>query len=274
MFFKLLKYDLYKGIIEEYKKYIVLILLTIAFCFDFYRKLCYLDNTHTKFSFGDLLFCCFAGMKEYVPTPSEPFIFPTTWILFNGLLLYITLSHIRNDTSGLGNLVLIKSSKRTTWWLSKCCWNIMFILFAYFLSWFIIFIFSVVRGVDLDIKVLPNLGLLFRNYNEFILNKLQILILVFIMPLLVSITLSLSQMVLSQIIKPLYSFIIMISMLLSSSYALSPVLIGNYSMSLRSSYVIENGVNPIIGICGCMLISTFAIIIGRRLVRIKDFINQ
>ena len=274
MFFKLLKYDLHNGIVEEYKKYIVLLLLMIALCFDFYLKLCSLDYAQTKISFGDLIFCCFAGMKEYVPTPLEPFVFPTRWILFNGIILYITLAYPRNDIKGIGNLILIKASRRTTWWMSKCCWNIIFVFMAYFLSWLVIFIFSIIVAIDLDINILPNVGLLFQVYNQFILSDFEIFILTFIMPLLVSITLSLLQMLLSQIMKPLYSFIVMISVLLSSAYALSPFLIGNYSMPLRSIYVAEKGVHPIVGGFMCISISIITVVLGRKLIQIQNFVNN
>ena len=188
--------------------------------------------------------------------------------------MYITLAYPRNDIKGIGNLILIKASKRTTWWMSKCCWNIIFVFIAYFLSWLVIFIFSIIATINLSINILPNVGLLFHIYDQFILNDFEILILTFIMPLLVSITLSLLQMLLSQIMKPLYSFIIMISILLSSAYTLSPFLIGNYSMPLRSIYVTENGVHPIIGGFICISISIITVVLGRKLIQIQNFVNN
>lgn len=65
-------------------------------------------------------------------------------------------------------------------------------------------------------------------------------------------------MTLSLIFKPFYSFIVTATILLISTYYLSPACIGNYAMPFRSHLLLSNGV----GLNTGMLISAIIIVVS------------
>lgn len=244
-FFKLLKYDLKNGFSLNIVKLLITVIFVLAFCMDFYlrkRGAYIMDESTPAGTFIDYLFSMFAGIKEYVPSMTDEFLIPVKWLLLHLFILYSTLYYPSRDLSSLGINILIRTKGRIIWWISKCLWNICYVLVVYLLIFISVIIFCLIMKEPISLNINP----MFVNdlleaespYDTFS-NQLVYIILLF--PMFLSISLNLLQMTLSLLIKPLYSFGVMAVILLSSAYLFTPYLAGNYGMPIRSNHVVENG---------------------------------
>ena len=115
-FFKLIKYDLSYGIfnIKNLIKYIIFILFFTVACFEFNgiinNIISYQDIAGA--SLGDVMFYVFGGMREYIPSPNEPFTIPYLWFLNHLLILYFTLHYASDDLSGVGQQMIYRAGGR------------------------------------------------------------------------------------------------------------------------------------------------------------------
>jgi len=126
-FFKLIKYDLSYGIfnLKNLIKYIIFILFFTVACFELSGRLMGISSYQdvSGISAGDHLFYIFGGMKEYIPSPSDPFQIPYLWLINHLLILYFTLHYASDDLSGVGQQMIYRAGGRIKWWVSKCIWN-------------------------------------------------------------------------------------------------------------------------------------------------------
>lgn len=265
-FYKLLKYDLKNGFRVGGLKLMIIILMTLAFCLDFYlrKDIVYMvDPLTPSGTWMDYLFYIFAGIKEYTPSITEEFIFPIKWILIHLFILYSTLYYPHRDLSSLGLNVLVRTKGRLAWWLSKSIWNISYVLSCYISIFLTIIIFCLVANEPISLEITPmfvndllDAGSPFDTFPSYLAS------IILLMPMFISIVLNLVQMTLGLFIKPLYSFGMMAVILLASAYFLNPFFIGNYAMPIRSEYVIENGLQATTGVMLSALIMTLAFLIG------------
>jgi len=265
-FYKLLKYDLKNGFRVGGLKLMIIILMTLAFCLDFYlrKDIVYMvDPLTPPGTWMDYLFYIFAGIKEYTPSITEEFIFPIKWILIHLFILYSTLYYPHRDLSSLGLNVLVRTKGRLAWWLSKSIWNISYVLTCYISIFLTIIIFCLVANEPISLEITPmfvndllDAGSPFDTFPSYLAS------IILLMPMFISIVLNLVQMTLGLFIKPLYSFGMMAVILLASAYFLNPFFIGNYAMPIRSEYVIENGLQATTGVMLSALIMTLAFLIG------------
>ena len=73
---------------------------------------------------------------------------------------------------------------------------------------------------------------------------------------------SLVQMLLCLVIRPTFSYILSVIVMISSAYYLSPALLGNYAMALRSDKVVTNGVPLTLGIVYSLVLIVLSVVLG------------
>ena len=93
-----------------------------------------------------------------------------------------------------------------------------------------------------------------------------------LMPLVVA-AINLLQMTVSLFVKPLISFIITTAILLLSAYYTTPILIGNYSMPLRSDWMLVNGVNFTVGIVFSVVLILVCVMVGGVVFQRRDILK-
>lgn len=271
-FFKLIKFDLYQGAFKQYGKFIIIFIFLIISCLDFYVQL--KAFYVTEYTYGHFLLYIFGGMKEYIPSPSEPFPVPYRWLLWHFLVLYFTLHYMHDDLTGFGQNLIYRCKSRTIWWISKCIWNAIYVSSFYIIGWITVFVFSVLCKAKMSFDITPIPMLLSFGEKQIISEHYNLLFQLTILPLLVSIAVSLIQMTMSLIIKPMLSFVISAVIYISSAYKLVPWLLGNYAMAVRSDLTISNGINSKIGAIFSVLLSLCSIIIGILLFKKYSILNS
>ena len=264
MFFKTLKYDLKNYFLISYKKYLIPLFLfpSIILIFDMLLKNSRVLNSSNA-TVTDLGMYFFRGMGEYEVGNGNIFQFPSVWMLFNLLLFYFVLYYPFNDLMGYGRQVLLLTRSRGAWWLSKCVTTTVGVLVYFMIAYIEITLYSLIAKIKFSafvsaeaVSEIVELGTQDSNFSQLFMQE-PMFIAVFVLPLLVAVALALLQMLVSLLCKPFYSYILTITILLVSAYYLSPFVIGNYAMTIRSDLVLSNGVNQNAG-----LIITFATIIA------------
>lgn len=267
MFFKILKYDLKNTIIKKYKNYILTFFVFCWFLLDAYMRILNFDISIKDVTITEMVMFIFNGMKEYIPSGDESFAFPMMWMVIFVLLLFFTLYYPYNDIMGYGKNVLIASTSRTVWWLSKCVTTICICIVYFFTAALSIFIFAFSFGLKFELTVKPEVFATLLRYGipeGFNLSPepLYMVLTVFVLPFIFAIAMCLFQMLLTLIIRPFASIIAVTAIFMVSSYYVSPFMIGNYAMTQRSICFVSNGVDPIVGVVIMALIIVFSILVS------------
>lgn len=268
MFFKILKYDLKNTIIKKYKNYILTFFVFCWFLLDAYMRILNSDISIKDVTITEMLMFIFNGMKEYIPGGEESFAFPMMWMVIFVLLLFFTLYYPYNDIMGYGKNVLIASTSRTVWWLSKCVTTICICIVYFFTAALSIFIFVFSFGLKFELTVKPEvfsrlliLGGIPEGFN-LSPEPLYMVLTVFVLPFIFAVAMCLFQMLLTLIIRPFASIIVVTAILMVSAYYVSPFMIGNYAMTQRSICFVSNGVDPVVGVVIMASIIVFSIVVS------------
>ena len=279
MFFKIFKYDFKNAIIKKYKNYIFSLVLFSAFISDFFLKIKISNILPQDATVTELFFFLFNGMKEYVPTSYDPFKFPIMWMLIYVLIFFFTLYYPYNDIMGYGKNVLIASTSRRTWWLSKCLTTFCMVIVYYLTAVISTLIFAVAYGLrfdlDVSLKVFESITKLtvMWDFNP-TSSMFEFIVTIFVLPLLSALALCFLQMLLTLLIRPFASLIIVTSVIMVSAYYVSPVAIGNYAMSQRSTCFIPDGVSPTVGLVVMIAVAVISIIVSTILFENYEIINK
>lgn len=277
-FIKLLWFDAKNGLFKNKVLLLSALILSGAFFLDFDNNVRMANRSGFSISpsYADFFLYVYGGMKEYIPSPTNLFRFPIVWILWFVFLLFSTLNYPYNDLQSFGQQILVRTKGRSLWWTSKCGWNVLSSCVFHGIIALAGLLLCPLTGVRLSGVV--NMQLLQVNFQinseQLVSKAVSIPFFVFLLPLLLSTGLSLLQMTLSLFLKPLFSFLAMAVLLVSSAYLLSPFVVGNYAMLVRSDRVISNGVSPTVGLAVSIVLIAGSFLVGIVRFRYYDILNR
>lgn len=274
-FFKLVWFDIRYGLFKNsaLKKLLIWGVLFSLACIEFNLRAS--SFGYTDCTYGDYLLYIFGGMKEYIPDPFNPFAIPYLWLLNHILILFFTLHYMHDDLQGFGQSVLYRAKTRTGWWLSKCVWNIATVGMLYLVAWLVVLTFAFANGAELSLHISPFMAELMQFGPKQVATMQWTLgIEITLLPLAISIALSLMQMTLCLLAKPFFAFIASAVLLISSAYYLSPFLPGNYAMAVRSNKVVTNGVAASDGVTFAALLTLLSIAVGLAVFKKYDVLSK
>lgn len=213
---------------------------------------------------SDLFFMVF---KDVVFNKKELYI-PVNWFLINIFIMFILGDFIHDNLRKDSTYLLLRIQKKTIFWLSKCAWVILNIIFIYtILIAFVFLLGGLFLGFEFGGSTIIN--------NQIIseVQHINILVSMIFLYILTSITLVLIQCTLSIIMNSKYSFTIVAIILSLSIVSTFKLLIGTHSMILRHDYFnSELGISVQFSILYTLLISVGTIFLGNKLLEHKDFI--
>ncbi len=278
LFLKQIKHDFLIGIFYSWKNYIPVVLIFLFACSLFHSMVSnniLNGSIEIKPSFTDYIIETYKGMAIYDTNRRDiPFQIPVIWLLINIYIIYLVSIYPLKDLYSYGQQILLRSKNRKLWWLSKCIWNVTTVILFYSIGYIVIFLFCIFTGT-LTLKNNLEINLLVSNVNTDGISTDHILIIAVFLPIISSIGLSLFQMLMAFIIKPLYSCILIITILISSAYFCVPWLIGNYLMILRNQEITHTeGIASNTGICLGILISISSCIFGYLRFRSMDILEK
>ncbi len=285
-FYDILKFDFYRERRDTLKNAVCLICV-FSFIFicsvfrTFHLYAYYLRNPQNiemlSISIGDLWMLELGGILLKSTETNNFFLqFPIAWFFTNLLVLYFTLNIMHNDLSQEGIQIITRIKDLRKWWHSKCLWN-MLTVFLYNSVGIIVFsALSALTGKSSTLQL--NSSIFEMNYAVPLENcqnqNILLLLCIFILPTLVSMTISLGQMLISLYLKPTISFLVCCIYVILSIYFVSPFFIYNYAMPIRSSIIGVYNFAPITGIAVCILMCTLFVSLGEMKVRKMDILSQ
>ena len=263
--------DLCHGVLGQWKKYGIAFAVMILICLQYFPILDFIHSTGgTAVSFGDYLFFVFKGMAIIDPNDMALDI-NVFWLIYNFMIAFIVSYYPFKDLNGYGQQILIRSQKRSFWWFSKCIWTISCVLLYYSLTYLVISAFVLFSGGSFTI--FPQYSIQTTNVLG-IQNVGDILLIGVALPILTSVCLSLLQLLLSLILKPILSIMAILALMTFSIFICADWSIGNYTMVARSSYMVENGVNPVNGLMIMGVLSVLSVVVGGIVFQKKDIFSH
>lgn len=242
---KLAKRDFTGGILCQWKKFLFVALI-FAFASGVFYTLAHASaqegQIHSTPTLLDALIYIFRGMEVYVPAPDKPFEVPAIWMLMNLFLAFIIVSYPSKDLNGYGQHMLLHARSRLQWWAGKCIWNVCCVIVFYLIGLAVILLFTVFAGGKVSFQAS---GDICGQLSEFHADKVAgfyLMRTVLVLPVLTSLALSLLQMALEFLFRPILSYAIILTVLVASAYYCTPFLLGNESMLLRSKAAMPDGI--------------------------------
>lgn len=267
-FIKNILFDIYNGIIRHYMLYIFPAVITGIASADCVRRINnYIINWGEPGDgacFGDVWCYLYGGMEEFVPAPGNAFRFPAVWTMVFGICSILVLTYTTKDMIGTGAQVMVAGGSRGTWWFSKVIWNILStlvyhgVVMAVSMAVCGIMQIPISNGINMGMQISINdieNGEAFKTVHA-------IPIILFVMPVLVSVAMNLLQQTLTLFISPGYAFICTGVLMMASAYILSPLMPYNYGMALRYRDIAEGGVAYKWGLVLAGVIAVAAVITG------------
>lgn len=271
-----IRYDLYKGTLEEWKKYAVAVLIFVFICFIFQVRVGKILTAEIRSDIGftDYLLFTFRGMNIFSGNAIELQDKLPQWFLINIYLSIIIGYFPLRDLNQSGIQVLIRTKNRVQWWLCKCLWVIGNVFIYYSIAVIVILFLSIFTG-GLHLTPSAEISLILSDLHIESFTSVQIIIVGLILPFLASVTLSLLQLIFSLYISSIVSNMIIIILLALTPFYCSSIIIGNYLMILRSSVTIgSNGVSAATGVIICLLLSIVIITLGSYKIRKIDILKK
>lgn len=243
------RYNLVDGILHRWAFYLVFICTSVVFCIWLNAEVKVLNNfQHLNLipSTMDYLLKFFQGAEVYNPLENKPFTIPAIWLFLNLYLAFMIANYPTHDLQEFGKNIFVRSQTRTAWFVSKCIWNIVTVTIIYILLYLIILIFSIVNN-NISMRVTPEIAdrvLLISHFKQ----SSNLFLVAILLPPVTSYAISFLQMFLEFILKPIYSFVIVVCLLSASAYYYNYFLIGNHSMLLRNEVMLDGGIKTWIAV--------------------------
>lgn len=258
-----IKFDLTNGLFKRgmWARYIIWFSVFALFSLEFTGSLASLEIS--QYTYGDYLLYIFGGMREYIPAPGEPFQIPYIWLINHIGILYFTLHYMHDDLEGFGQQMILRSGSRTAWWLSKCVWNTAVVVLLYSIAWGTVFLFSSANHATRSFEISPFMaGIMVIGPLQIPRADWPLTLEITFLPLLVTLAMSQIQMLLCLVVRPIISYVVSIVLFITSAYYISPFLLGNYAMALRSNKIVSNGVSWRPGIGVCLILMLVGMVLG------------
>jgi len=186
----------------------------------------------------DLWFFLFTGVRDYTPGIIQ--FPPFSWLLIQAFLAFLVGDYLYNELKENSFYALLRVKKRRDWFLAKVVWLIVTVMLFYITILICLILSSFY--LDLNINMWGNYSnTVFKNHLVLSINPLTFFVLSFFSCFITSLVISLVQVVLTMIMKPIYSYIFIIVILLISIYVPSPILLGRYLMVIRYIEFFSNG---------------------------------
>lgn len=277
-FIRYLPFDFGRGIMRNKVLLLTPVVIAVVAFLDFvFKAHRYLTDGVVKgiVSYGDYWFYLYGGMHKYTPSVGNAFRFPIVWIVVFLVIPFVLLNYPFKDMYGVGQQILVRSGKRTSWWLSKCCWN----FFGTIIYHLIIQVTGVVLALVFQIGISNRINmdfikLAFDVGHQAIWHPSALPLFVVLLPVCVSAAINMLQMTLSLFLKPVFGFFVVAVLLLASAYLLSPLLIGNYAMAFRYDWMLKKGVSINVGYAVAAALFFLSVLCGLVRFRFYDILEK
>ena len=232
--FKYIKHDIKNGIGSQWKKYVAAGVIFSFLCGVVYRAV-WASGQHPGSiplpapTMGDYLFQLLQGSSRPY---SQDFDVNVLWLLVNLFLGYIVSFYPFKDLHGYGQLMLIRSQKRNSWWFGKCVWNVGCVTLYYAVLWLVAGVFALLTG-SLSLVPTAEIQAAVTRGSVEGLTPVSLVFHALLAPWLASLAISMLQMTVSLFTQPIIGVLTVCAVLVVSIFTDSFLAPGNYLMMMR-----------------------------------------
>ncbi len=226
--------------------FLVFLFIEVACVVSFWAEAEIREVSFSRFSIGDNLIGLFNGMDRI-----ESFEFlsryklPIPWILAILSFLCFPAILMSKSMNGYGILSLVACGRRSSWWYSKCILAVFISALLWMTLMVVCLFLTSIAGGSLNIcigaEALRVLGIPIKDSVGLSIASFSAMV------LFVMLALSLMELSLSLIFKPIVAFVITAGYVIASLFIDSNFFIGNLLMSIRSApfcegdFLLSNG---------------------------------
>lgn len=213
----------------------------------------------------------FRGMPEYFAVETGRFELPAPWLLLHACVLFLVGFYPVNDLTRSGGQAFVRSGKRRRWLFAKAFWVVCTVA-AYYacLAAAVALCALMTGGVAGSVEGMRFLyGISIEE-----MGGTELFLFWWVEPFLVSLTLCLTEVVLSFAVGPVLALFFMLGYLTASVFWSTPALLGNYAMLMRQDFWSGNrAVSFVNCVAGCGMCSVLALAAGSSIIRRKDILS-
>ena len=245
-FIRVFRNDIRCGWNWERNTYLAIVLLALFSCVECKLKVIhsylYSVRENAGLTPDKYLFHLYGGNLPYDRMDADKFEFPVLWFLLHLLMLYGAINYPYRSMEQAGTQKLLRSIKRSHYWLAKVLWQIWHVMLCFLLIHVVVILFSVLFADAWQMNWDEGLfSMIFQIEEERFAINPELYLFTMLTFFVTDITICILEMMLGLIMKPLFGFLCMTVLLLASSYLQHPLLLGNYCMTLRSRFAIPTG---------------------------------
>ncbi|HIT02007.1 MAG TPA: hypothetical protein IAC21_04185 [Candidatus Enterenecus merdae] len=195
----------------------------------------------------DYMLYCFKGAMPMNASSELVLALPTFWALAMAGCLLLNLDYLLSDLTQAGQQIIFRSGNRRGWYLSKCVWNLCSCGLYMTLICAAVLVFTLLSGGQASAQSTPEI--LEINFSELmtetaLLTPGQGVIAAVLLPLMTLMALSMVQMTLCLLLKPILSFVASLAVLVLAVYCNLPWIPGTGAMVIRSGLLLPGGISP------------------------------
>ena len=206
----LIRHDIISGVRNKWKAYLGALILFSFLLFSGMKNISlYYQNNGMEGTFGlaEILIYIFLGNEPFNPSSFSGIDLSMEWFSFFAYLAFITGFYPNDELQKSADSFLVRVQSRRLWWSSKFIWCFFAVCVYFFLFIVVAVIFVSCFG---DITSWGNRMLMKSYFNVDIgsLDFTDFALISFLLPMIIAIAIAQLQMVLSFILKPIFSFLI------------------------------------------------------------------
>jgi hypothetical protein len=178
---------------------------------------------------------------------------PFMWILIQASLGMLVGDYLYKELKENSFYVLLRVKRRFDWYIAKVVWVFITVVVFYCTILAAVLISSI--WIDGDMNIWGTYAQsVFKSSFIVDVNPVTFFIFSFVSCFITSLLISIVQVVLTMVMKPIYSYLIIMGILLLSVYIPSPYLIGEYLLVNRYANVFQDGTFNVVYIYGYELV--------------------
>lgn len=268
------RHDFVQGILHKWAKFLIPAGLALLASLSFLWEIPFVEDVTSTPTWMDHLCNLFSGMQPYNPASGNPFQVPVLYLAVNVFVAFTIGNYPVNDLYDYAPQVLIRTKDRSRWWGSKCLWNVASVGLFYLVLFGVTLGVTIFTGGKLSLQASGDILTEFFGVTLEAVDNGALILAVFTLPLLTSIAFSLVQMTVMFCIKPIYSYLLVVVLLVASAYLMTPLMPGNYAMLWRNQVWCEDGISTVVAIVVDVMISLVAVLAGYVCFKQKDILDK
>lgn len=189
----------------------------------------------------DYMISCFPGVALQSGAERSVEV-PVFWLLIMAGANLMSLDYFFADLSREGQQILLRCKSRRSWYLSKCVWNLLSSSLYFCTGMVTAAVFTLISRGSFSLNNTPELlSKLFMAGSILPTGGMAALLTTVLAPWATICALNMAQMAMVLYIKPVYSFLGCMVVLLAAAYVPSAWCLGNGAMMLRSAELMAVG---------------------------------